>query len=64
MAPPDGGSLGQREQRLIDRAFEAFGWRTGAGGGRARRRTRNPPPANVPAKSPLDQTFPIDEASC
>lgn len=28
MAPPDGGSLGQREQRLIDRAFEAFGWRT------------------------------------
>ena len=33
MAPPDGGSLGQREQRLIDRAFEAFGWRTGAGGG-------------------------------
>ena len=28
------------------------------GGVRARKRTRNLPPANVPAESPLDQTFP------
>lgn len=42
MAPPDGGSLGQRELRLIDRAFEAFGWLR-APVGRPRRRRRQPP---------------------